>query len=86
MKRHLFYLSMALITRCSQHVVMARRVCFTPTSSGRAYEILVVVDKGCGSVRQEGPFGTIPMYRGLPQSERYFEDNDSKCAYIEVDR
>ncbi len=50
MKKHLFYLSMALITALFSACGNGKKGVFTPTSSGRAYEILVVIDQGCGSV------------------------------------
>lgn len=73
MKKYLFYLSMALIvfalSSCS-----GKKGAFTPTSSGRAYEVLVVVDNPLW----ERPAGRA-LYNvldtdvpGLPQSERSF--------------
>ena len=46
MKRHLFYLSMALVLALFSACGNGKKGVFTPTSSGRAYEILVVVDQG----------------------------------------
>ena len=46
MKKHLFYLSMALITALFSACGNGKKGVFTPTSSGRAYEILVVIDQG----------------------------------------
>ena len=73
MKKHLFYLSMALVltlfSACS-----GKKGVFTPTSSGRAYEILVVVDPGvwerpAGRALFDVLDSDVP---GLPQSERSF--------------
>ena len=50
MKKHLFYLSMALITALFSACGNGKKGVFTPTSSGRAYEILVVIDQGLWSV------------------------------------
>lgn len=73
MKKHFFYLSMVwvltLVTACS-----GKKGVFTPTSSGRAYEVLVVVDPGLW----ERPAGRALFdvldtdVPGLPQSERSF--------------
>ena len=73
MKKHLFYLSLALVamvfSACS-----GKKGVFTPTSSGRAYEILVVVDPATW----ERPAGRALFdvldsdVAGLPQSERSF--------------
>ena len=46
MKKHLFYLSMSLILALFSACGNGKKGVFTPTSSGRAYEILVVVDQG----------------------------------------
>lgn len=73
MKKYLFYLSMALmafaLSSCN-----GKKGVFTPTSSGRAYEVLVVVDNPVW----ERPAGRA-LYNvldtdvpGLPQSERSF--------------
>lgn len=75
MKRRLFYLSMlvvlAVFTACSNK--SGKRV-FAPTSSGRPYELLVVINQGMW----ERPAGRA-LYNaldtdvpGLPQSERSF--------------
>lgn len=75
MKRRLFYLGMlvvlALFSACSNK--SGKRV-FAPTSSGRPYELLVVIDQGMW----ERPAGRA-LYNvldsdvpGLPQSERSF--------------
>ena len=44
MKKYLFYLSMALVAVVLFSCKGGKKSVFTPTSSGRAYEILVVVD------------------------------------------
>ena len=74
MKKHLFYLSMSLILALFSACGNGKKGAFTPTSSGRAYEILVVVDQGLW----ERPAGRA-LYNvldsdvpGLPQSERSF--------------
>lgn len=73
MKKHLFYLSLILIavvfSACS-----GKKGVFTPTSSGRAYEILVVVDpamweRPAGRALFDVLDSDVP---GLPQSERSF--------------
>ena len=46
MKRHLFYLSMALVLALFSACGNGKKGVFTQTSSGRAYEILVVDDQG----------------------------------------
>ena len=43
MKKHLFYLSMALVLALFTSCGNGKKGVFTPTSSGRAYELLVVV-------------------------------------------
>ncbi|WP_297328958.1 DUF4837 family protein [uncultured Bacteroides sp.] len=74
MKKHLFYLSMALVltlfTACSN----SKKGVFTPTSSGRAYELLVVVnldvwERPAGRALFDVLDSDVP---GLPQSERSF--------------
>ncbi|MDO4163501.1 MAG: DUF4837 family protein [Bacteroides sp.] len=75
MKRHLFYLSMVLVavlfSACGNG---KKKSVFTPTSSGRAYEILVVVNQDMW----ERPAGRALFnvldsdVPGLPQSERSF--------------
>lgn len=74
MKKHLFYLGMALVLTLFSACGNGKKGVFTPTSSGRAYEILVVVDPGLW----ERPAGRA-LYNvldtdvpGLPQSERSF--------------
>ena len=77
MRKHLFYLSMALV---ADTVVSAcgggKKGVFTPTSSGRAYEVLVVVEKPGLWERPAGralcTMCLILMCPGLPQSERSF--------------
>lgn len=48
MRKHLFYLSMVLVLTLFPLAVVVKGV-FTPTSSGRAYEVLVVVGGGQGT-------------------------------------
>lgn len=74
MKKHLFYLSMALMLALFSACGNGKKGVFTPTSSGRAYEILVVIDQSLW----ERPAGRA-LYNvldsdvpGLPQSERSF--------------
>ena len=74
MKKHLFYLSMALITALFSACGNGKKGVFTPTSSGRAYEILVVIDQGlwerpAGRALYDVLDSDVP---GLPQSERSF--------------
>lgn len=74
MKRHLFYLSMALVLALFSACGNGKKGVFTPTSSGRAYEILVVVDQGlwerpAGRALYDVLDSDVP---GLPQSERSF--------------
>lgn len=73
MKKYLFYLSVALVammfSSCS-----GKKSVFTPTSSGRAYELLVVVDnplweRPAGRALYDVLDTDVP---GLPQSERSF--------------
>lgn len=73
MKKYLFFFSMALIvmmlSSCS-----GKKGVFTPTSSGRAYEILVVVENpvweaAAGRALFDVLDSDVP---GLPQSERSF--------------
>jgi hypothetical protein len=61
MKKHLFYLSMALITALFSACGNGKKGVFTPTSSGRAYEILVVIDQGLLSMMY-----LILTYLGFP--------------------
>ena len=51
MKKYFFYLSMALVA----FVVASCGLKGNHTSSGRPYELLVVVDAECGTVPPEGP-------------------------------
>lgn len=86
MKKHLFYLSMVwvltLVTACSGN----KKGVFTPTSSGRAYEILVVVEPGLW----ERPAGRALFdvldtdVPGLPQSERSFRMMNTAPAYYDA--
>lgn len=86
MKKHLFYLSLvcvlALVTSCSGN----KKGVFTPTSSGRAYEVLVVVEPGLW----ERPAGRALFdvldtdVPGLPQSERSFRMMNTAPAYYDA--
>ena len=75
MKKHLYFFSMllmvALLSGCESK---GKKGVFTPTSSGRAYEILVVVPQGvwerpAGRALYDVLDTDVP---GLPQSERSF--------------
>lgn len=73
MKKNLFYLSMALIALAFS-ACDGKKSVFTPTSSGRAYEILVVVnpdlwERPAGRALFDVLDTDVP---GLPQSERSF--------------
>ncbi|AVM54099.1 uncharacterized protein DUF4837 [Bacteroides zoogleoformans] len=74
MKKRLFYVSLALMLILSAGCGKGKKGVFTPTSSGRAYEILVVVNAGLW----ERPAGRALFdvldtdVPGLPQSERSF--------------
>lgn len=73
MKKYMFYLSMALVALMFSSCDGKKSV-FTPTSSGRAYEILVVVDhalweRPAGRALYDVLDTDVP---GLPQSERSF--------------
>ena len=73
MKKYLFFLSMALVALIFSSCNGKKGV-FTPTSSGRAYEILVVVDhalweRPAGRALYDVLDTDVP---GLPQSERSF--------------
>ena len=46
MRKHLFYLSMVLVLTLFSACGGGKKGVFTPTSSGRAYEVLVVVEPG----------------------------------------
>lgn len=74
MRKHLFYLNMALILMLLAACSNGKKGVFTPTSSGRAYEILVVIDQGmwerpAGRALYDVLDTDVP---GLPQSERSF--------------
>lgn len=74
MKKHLFYLNMALVLTLFTACGNGKKGLLTPTSSGRAYEILVVVDPGvwerpAGRALFDVLDSDVP---GLPQSERSF--------------
>ena len=73
MKKYLFFLGMALVALIFSSCNGKKGV-FTPTSSGRAYEILVVVDhalweRPAGRALYDVLDTDVP---GLPQSERSF--------------
>ena len=70
----MFYLSMVLILTLFSACGGGKKGMFTPTSSGRAYEVLVVVDPGlwerpAGRALFDVLDSDVP---GLPQSERSF--------------
>ncbi|WP_373724049.1 DUF4837 family protein [Bacteroides heparinolyticus] len=74
MKKHLFYVSMALVLMLFAACGKDKKGVFTPTSSGRAYEVLVVVNAGlwerpAGRALFDVLDSDVP---GLPQSERSF--------------
>lgn len=74
MKRIAFYLSMVLVVLVLASCKNGQKSLFTPTSSGRPYEVLVVVNK----VQWERPAGRALFNAldsdvpGLPQPERSF--------------
>lgn len=73
MKKHFFYLNLILVVMLFSACNGKRRG-FAPTSSGRAYEILVVIDQGmwerpAGRALYDVLDTDVP---GLPQSERSF--------------
>ena len=75
MKRHLYFFSMLLLI-LSGCASKGKKSVFTPTSSGRAYEILVVVEPGvwerpAGRALYDVLDTDVP---GLPQSERSFSN------------
>lgn len=74
MKKHLFNLGMLLVLTLFAACGKGKKSLFTPTSSGRAYEILVVVDRNlwerpAGRALYDVLDTDVP---GLPQSERSF--------------
>ncbi|WP_291529707.1 DUF4837 family protein [Bacteroides sp. UBA939] len=74
MKKHLFYLSLALVTMAFSACSGGKKGVFGATSSGRAYEILVVVEpamweRPSGRALFDVLDSDVP---GLPQSERSF--------------
>ena len=87
MKKYLFFLGMALVALIFSSCNGKKGV-FTPTSSGRAYEILVVVDhalweRPAGRALYDVLDTDVP---GLPQSERsfrimYTSPKDSSWTY-----
>ena len=75
MRKHLFYLSMVLVLTLFSACGGGKKGVFTPTSSGRAYEVLVVVEPGLW----ERPAGRalfmclILMFRGFPSQNVHSE-------------
>ena len=74
MRKHLFYLSLALVAIAFSACSGGKKGVFGATSSGRAYEILVVVDpamweRPAGRALYDVLDTDVP---GLPQSERSF--------------
>ena len=74
MRKYLLYLSMIFVLMLLVACSGGKKGVFTPTSSGRAYEILVVVDQGlwerpAGRTLFDVLDSDVP---GLPQSERSF--------------
>lgn len=74
MKKHLFYSSLVLVLALFSACSGGKKSVFTPTSSGRAYELLVVVEPGlwerpAGRALYDVLDSDVP---GLPQSERSF--------------
>ena len=74
MRKHLFYLSMVLVLTLFSACGGGKKGVFTPTSSGRAYEVLVVVEPG-GNVLPVGRFSMclILMFRGFPSQNVHSE-------------
>ena len=74
MKRFMLYLSVVLVTLAFASCSKNKKSVFTPTSSGRPYEVLVVVNEAVW----ERPAGRALFdvldtdVPGLPQSERSF--------------
>ena len=68
MKKQLFFLSLAFMALVFSACSGGKRGVFGATSSGRAYEILVVLVPACGSVLPVGLFlmCLIRMFRGFP--------------------
>lgn len=68
MRKQLFYLSLTIVAIALSACSGGKKGVFGATSSGRAYEILVVVDPLCGNVLPVGRFMMylIRMYRGFP--------------------
>ena len=62
MRKHLFYLSMVLVLTLFSACGGGKKGVFTPTSSGRAYEVLVVVEPGLW----ERPAGASPVRTFIP--------------------
>ena len=74
MRKHLFYLSMVLVLTLFSACGGGKKGVFTPTSSGRAYEVLVVVEPGLWE-RPVGRFSMclILMFRGFPSQNVHSE-------------
>ena len=53
MKRIAFYLSLVLVVLVLASCKKGQKNLFTPTSSGRPYEVLVVVNRQCGIAPQD---------------------------------
>lgn len=75
MRKHVFYLSMVLILTLFSACGGGKKGMFTPTSSGRAYEVLVVLIPVCGNVLPVGRFSMclILMFRGFPSQNVHSE-------------
>lgn len=74
MKKHFGYLGLAVMLLLLSSCGKGKKGVFTPTSSGRAYEVLVVIDQGlwerpAGRALYDVLDTDVP---GLPQSERSF--------------
>ena len=76
MRKHLFYLSMVLVLTLFSACGGGKKGVFTPTSSGRAYEVLVVVGRQPGTrPARSGRFSMclILMFRGFPSQNVHSE-------------
>ncbi len=80
MRKHLFYLSMVLVLTLFSACGGGKKGVFTPTSSGRAYEVLVVVEPGFGNVLPVGAFDVLDS--DVPLSPvRTFIPNHVYCPF-----
>ena len=70
MRKHLFYLSMVLVLTLFSACGGGKKGVFTPTSSGRAYEVLVVVEPG---LWERPSMCLILMFRGFPSQNVHSE-------------